>query len=72
MPAYWVACFQRMERDRGNFSNADVAERLFERGREYLQKNNIEGLTDVVRKLWNLMPNDAVEKAQRGIGATIL
>jgi hypothetical protein len=44
---------------------------LFERGREYLQKNNIEGLTDVVRKLWNLLPREEAEKAQRGIGSTI-
>jgi len=72
IPAYWVACFQRIERDRDKFSDDDSAERLFERGREYLQKNNIDGLTDVVRKLWNLMPSEEVEKAQRGIGATIL
>ena len=72
LPGFWVGNFQRMERDRGNFSDANAAERLFERGREYLQKNNIEGLTDVVRKLWNLMPKDEAEKAQRGVGATIL
>jgi molecular chaperone DnaK len=72
MPAFWVSNFQRMERDRSKFSDTDAAERLFERGREYLQKNNIEGLTDVVRKLWNLLPRDEAEKAQRGVGATIL
>jgi molecular chaperone DnaK len=72
LPGFWVANFQRMERDRGTFSDTDAAERLFERGREYLQKNNIEGLTDVVRKLWSLMPREEAERAQRGIGATIL
>ena len=72
LPGFWVGNFQRMERDRGKFSDTDAAERLFERGREYLQKNNIEGLTDVVRKLWNLLPRDEAEKAQRGVGATIL
>jgi molecular chaperone DnaK len=71
MPAFWVSNFQRMERDRSKFSDTDAAERLFERGREYLQKNNVEGLTDVVRKLWNLMPSDEAEKAQRGVGSTI-
>jgi molecular chaperone DnaK len=71
LPGFWVGNFQRMERDRGNFSDPAAAERLFERGREYLQKNNIEGLTDVVRKLWNLLPRDEAEKAQRGIGSTI-
>jgi molecular chaperone DnaK len=71
LPGFWVDNFQRMERDRGKFSDTDAAERLFERGREYLQKNNIEGLTDVVRKLWNLLPRDEVEKAQRGLGNII-
>lgn len=71
LPGFWVGNFQRMERDRGNFSDPAAAERLFERGREYLQKNNIEGLTDVVRKLWNLLPREESEKAQRGIGSTI-
>lgn len=68
MPAFWVGNFQRMERDRAQFSDVDAAERLFERGRQYLQENNIDGLTDVVRKLWNLMPKEESEKAQRGIG----
>lgn len=72
MPAFWVSNFQKIERDRGKFADTDAAERLFERGREYLQKNNIVGLTDVVRKLWNLLPRDEAEKAQRGVGATIL
>jgi molecular chaperone DnaK len=67
-PGFWVGSFQRMESNRGQFSDTDAAERLFERGREYLQKNNIKGLTDVVRKLWNLMPRDEAEKAQRGMG----
>ena len=72
LPGFWVGNFQRMESDRGTFSDTDAAERLFERGREYLQKNNIEGLTDVVRKLWSLRPREEAERAQRGIGATIL
>jgi molecular chaperone DnaK len=72
LPGFWVGNFQRLERDRSEFSDADAAERLFERGREYLQKDNIEGLQDVVRKLWNLMPKEEAERAQRGVGATII
>jgi molecular chaperone DnaK len=71
LPGFWVGNFQRMERDRGHFSDHGAAERLFERGREYLQKNNIEGLTDVVRKLWSLLPREEAERAQRGVGSTI-
>ncbi len=72
IPAYWVGQFQRMEGEKHKFRDSDAAERLFERGRSYLQQNNVEGLTDVVRKLWNLLPKDEAEKAQSGIGSTIL
>lgn len=71
LPGFWVGNFQRMERDRGNFSDPAAAERLFERGREYLRNNNVEGLTDVVRKLWSLLPREEAERAQRGVGSTI-
>jgi len=72
IPAFWVGRFQRMESEKHKFLDSDAAERLFERGRSYLQQNNVEGLTDVVRKLWNLLPKDVAEREQRGVGATIL
>ncbi len=72
IPAFWVHRFQALEKDRHKFSDSDAAERLFERGRGYLQNNNIEGLTDVVKKLWDLLPDEEVTKQKRGIGATII
>jgi hypothetical protein len=60
-----------MERERGHFSDPTAAERLFERGREYLRNNNIEGLTDVVRKLWSLLPREEAERAEKGDISTI-
>lgn len=72
LPGFWVGSFQRLERDRSKFSDAAAAERLLQRGREYLQKNNVEGLMDVVRRLWSLLPREEAERAQRGIGSTIL
>ncbi len=72
LPGFWVGQFQHLERDRHKFLDEDAAERLLQRGRGYMQQNNIEGLTDVVRKLWSLLPKEVAERAQRGIGATIL
>ncbi|MDB4055810.1 hypothetical protein N9496_07490, partial [Akkermansiaceae bacterium] len=72
LPGFWVGNFQRLESDPGQFSNPEAAERLFERGREYLNNNNAEGLQDVVRKLWGLLPKEEAERAQRGVGATII
>jgi molecular chaperone DnaK len=72
LPAFWVAQFQRLDREKHKFVDASAADRLLERGRNYLQQNNVEGLTDVVRKLWDLLPHEEAEKARRGIGATII
>jgi hypothetical protein len=72
LPAFWVAQFQRLDREKHKFVDASAAELLLERGRNYLQQNNVEGLTDVVRKLWDLLPPEEAEKARRGIGATII
>lgn len=71
LPAFWVGQFQRLDRERHKFIDTSAADRLLERGRNYLQQNNVEGLTDVVRKLWDLLPHEEAEKARRGIGATI-
>jgi molecular chaperone DnaK len=71
LPAFWVSRFQSLDRDRPKFTDPSAADRLFERGRNYLQQNNVEGLTDVVRKLWDLLPREEADKARRGIGATI-
>lgn len=72
IPAFWVARFQAMEEDRGVFNNQAAADRLFERGRMYLHENNVDGLSDVVRKLWSLMPREEAERQQRGVGSTII
>jgi molecular chaperone DnaK len=72
IPAFWVGRFQAMEKNRGVFTDEAAAERLFERGRMYLQENNVDGLTDVVRKLWSLMPEEEAERQQRGVGSTII
>lgn len=71
LPAFWVGQFQRLDRERHKFLDTSTADRLLERGRTYLQQNNVDGLTDVVRKLWDLLPSEEAEKARRGIGATI-
>ncbi|MCP5560570.1 MAG: Hsp70 family protein [Verrucomicrobiaceae bacterium] len=72
IPAFWVAQFQRMEGADADYSNPTEAERLLERGRGYLNSNNLEGLKDVVTRLWQLMPEKEVERMQRGVGATII
>ena len=37
-------------------------------GQNYLQQNNIDGLKNVVFKLWALLPKQVVETVKRGLG----
>jgi molecular chaperone DnaK len=69
IPAYWVNQFQRLEREREKFTNKEDADRLIEMGQNYLHQNNIDGLKNVVFKLWALLPQQIVEDVQRGFGA---
>ena len=70
--SYWVNLFQQLENNKPSYQNPAEAERLYERGRNYLRQNNAEGLQDVVRKLFQLLPPAEVKKQQRGVGSTII
>ena len=72
IPAYWVGQFQRLERERGKMTNREEASRLIEMGRKYLEENNVDGLRNVVIKLWDLLPKQVVEDVQRGFGAGVI
>lgn len=70
--AYWVNQFQRLERDRAKFKDKDESDRLLEMGQNYLSQNNVDGLRNVVFKLWDLLPKQVVADVQRGLGAGLI
>ncbi|MGA3169657.1 MAG: Hsp70 family protein [Chthoniobacteraceae bacterium] len=72
LPSFWVNQFQRLEKDKGKMNDCDKAGRLFEMGRNYLANNNVTGLQNVVRQLWDLTPPEVVEAAQRAFGAGLI
>jgi len=72
LPSFWVNQFQLLEKDKGKMQDRDKAERLFEMGRNYLANNNVTGLQNVVRQLWDLTPPEVVEAAQRAFGAGLI
>jgi molecular chaperone DnaK len=72
VPAFWVNQFQYLERERAKMADQARAERLFGMGRNYLDQNNVDGLRNVVTKLWDLLPREIVEQAQRGFGSTLI
>jgi molecular chaperone DnaK len=72
IPSYWVNQFRRLESRRGELSDQNKAENLFDMGQKYLTQNNVDGLTRIVRDLWRLLPaNDTTETA-RGWGANLI
>ena len=71
-PGWWVYQFQRMEEQEEEMSDPAKASRLLGQGRDCVAKNNFTGLQNVVRQLWDLLPDATVQEAQRGYGATIM
>ena len=72
IPAFWVNQFQRLEKEKAKISDPAKAARLFEMGRNYLANNNVTGLQNVVRELWDLTPPEVVEAAQRGYKSGVI
>jgi molecular chaperone DnaK len=71
-PDFWVQQLQRMEKEIEKMSDQARAARLLGQGRDCLAKNNPTGLQSVVRQLWELLPDAAVEEAKRPYGTTIM
>ncbi len=71
-PGWWVYQFQQTEKEEQKMKDQDRAARLLDQGRDCIAKNNFTGLQNVVRQLWDLLPDETVEEAKRGYGATII
>jgi molecular chaperone DnaK len=65
-PAWWVYQLQQAEKQLDKMSDRRRGERLLSQGQECLAKNNVTGLQNVVRQLWDLLPSDLAEAAKRG------
>jgi molecular chaperone DnaK len=72
LPGFWVNQFQYLEKERSRMTDQARAGRLFDTGRSYLDQNNVDGLKNVVRQLWDLVPAEIVEEVQRGFGSTLM
>ena len=63
-PGFWVNQFQQMEKEQASMTDQTRAARLLDQGRDFLAKNNVEGLQNVVRILWDLLPREIVAAAK--------
>jgi hypothetical protein len=70
VPGYWTGVFQRLQTQKDTMSDPVRAEHLYERGRMFIENNNLPGLRSVVFDLWKLCPDD-VKKDSEGAGAAV-
>jgi len=71
-PGWWVYQFQQMEKQQEKMSDQTKAARLLAQGQDCLAKNNATGLQNIVRQLWDLLPEATVAEAKRGFGADLI
>ena len=61
--------FQQAEKEQHKMTDPQRAALLISQGQDYVSKNNLAGLQNVVRQLWDLLPPEVVQAAERGYGA---
>jgi molecular chaperone DnaK len=71
-PGFWVQQFRWLENEKHKMSDQARALRLLDQGRECIGKNNVTGLQNIVRQLWDLLPSEAVKDAQRGFQSGVV
>ena len=69
---WWVTQFEKMSKQQEALSDQELATKLLNQGRDCLAKNNVAGLQNIVRQLWDLLPRETAEETKRGFGATIM
>lgn len=71
-PAWWVYQYQQAAKEEHKMLDRSRAARLIGQGNDFISRNNAQGLENVVRELWRLLPDEVVEAAQRGYGAGLV
>lgn len=58
-PGFWVSEHNELKKIRNKMSDQEQADELFAQGDRDIQRNNLKGLQNTVRELWNLLPPGA-------------
>jgi molecular chaperone DnaK len=67
--SWWVYQFQLLEKQRGSMTDQSRASRLLDQGRDCISKDNVTGLQNVVKQLWDLTPDELAATSRRGYGS---
>ena len=71
-PGWWVYQFQQIEKKQVEMVDENRASQLLDQGRDCISRNNTTGLQNVVRQLWDLLPDEVVQAAKRGYQSGVI
>jgi molecular chaperone DnaK len=72
LPDFWVFQLRELEKEKEKFTDQAKGQRLLDMGRNYISQNNVDGLRNVIRQLWELLPPTVVDEVQkRGLGGNL-
>jgi molecular chaperone DnaK len=71
-PGWWVYQFQQIEKKQDEMIDENRASQLLDQGRDCISRNNTTGLQNVVRQLWDLLPDEVVQAAKRGYQSGVI
>jgi molecular chaperone DnaK len=71
-PGFWIDQFRWLESEKPNMGDQSRALRLLDQGRQCIDKNNVVGLKNIVRQLWDLLPPEVIQSAPRGYQSGIV
>lgn len=71
-PGWWVYQFQQIEKKQDEMVDETRGSQLLDQGRDCISRNNTTGLQNVVRQLWDLLPDEVVQAAKRGYQSGVI
>ena len=71
-PGWWIYQLQQIEKEQTKIGDQNRAAHLLGQGRDCITKNNLTGLQNVVRQLWDMLPKEVEEAARRGYQAGLV
>jgi hypothetical protein len=64
--------FKHLFEQREQMRNISEADRLFNQGYQFIQKNNIDGLRKIIVQLLQLLPQDIAAEIERGYQSGVI
>lgn len=71
-PGFWIGFFKHLIEQKTQMRNGDEADRLFNQGYQFIQKNNLDGIRKTVLQLLQLLPQDVAAEIERGYQSGVI